>query len=467
MPRSFFRKLCSACLLFLLAVAFPLHSIELTTPDWEIVADGVSVSRPQKTSWGYVTVTDGRTLIGWTESGKKVFQRKLKRKPSELLCADPSDFIWSVSQDRQYLSCFNADGVLLWERKLAARCGAANLVPGRDGRLFVPLENGVLCVDINGRIIWNYTLSDGPLLTLAERTDGSLLCNGKITLSPFGDVLSESETAPEDEFVSLSSKIHTVCCDFVTVTGNRNCSVTAFDFEGNELWRKSFAPESVLFYEITDNTIMTLSESWVIAGYRYDSSPAVSPEAKKLPSRIYEATYAPDDSVSTESSSMDDYSYRLLVNGLKRIVSTNETFAVNPSARDVPYDIKLLRQAEASGYDFSSLIADIILTESDTQVLSKAAATAGSIGRDPDGRIFDAIETRLKQRTYFQFDDSIYASFCDALYSICAVSGTYARMVRALQIISPLTSTDYHTLVHEHASRVMEKLILLQQGRIQ
>lgn len=435
----------------------PLIAIELTTPDWEIVADGVSLCQPEKTSWGYVTVTDGRTLIGWTEGGQKRFQRKLQRKPSELLCADPSGFIWSISYDRQYLTQFNPDGILQWTKKLPARCAesaSAKLIPGSDGRLFIPLENSIMCVDIHGNTKWQYVLNNEELVTLYEKSDGSLLCNGKISLSPFGELLSDTEHEAPEAF--SSSDIKTSTCTFKTTTGTYS-SITAFDAEGNELWKHDFRPEKVLFFEITDATIITLSDSWVIAGYTYNSS-NISEPGLKCSSSVYEQAFG---------ISPDEKGYISLVNGLKNIISINSQIAVNPSLRNVVYDLRYLNQAASSGYDFSSLLAEIIMNETDSVVLETAVNVAGTIGRDPDGLIFNAIETRLKHRTSFQFDDGMYAAFCNSIYAICERSGSYVRYLRALEILTPLVSTDYHTLVHEHASATIEKLIQLQTSRIQ
>lgn len=436
--------------LILLCAAVPLFSIELTTPDWEIVADGVSVSKPAQTSWGYVTVTDGRTLIGWTESGRKRFQTKLTRKPSEELCVDYADFIWLVSYDRQYLTQFNGDGVLMWEKTLPSACTAAPLVPGKDGRLFVPLENSILCVDMNGKTVWEYTLTDGQPLSLIQADDGVLICNGNIVLSPFGELLY-GYVIPQNEANTPSQEmIHTASCDFVISDNSRNSAITAYDFDGNELWSKSFAPEKVLFYEITDTTIMTLSESWVIAGWKYNSQPVPRKAAQVPDRRIYDADYG------VSSAEMN---YSVMVTCLNRIIQIAGSLSVNGSVRDVVYDIRYIKKAETSGFDFSALLADIILNETDMGVLETAVAAAGSIGRDADGQIFSAIEARLKQRTQFQFDDSMYAAFCDAIYAICRKSGGTERIIRALQIISPLNSTDYHSLVQRHAFEIMEKLV--------
>lgn len=433
------------------AISFPLFSIELTTPDWEIVADGISITVPEKTSWGYVTVTDGRTLIGWTERGKKIFQRKLKRKPSELLCVDSSDFIWSVSYDMQYLSLFNPDGMLQWEKKLPAKSTLSPLQPGKDGRLFICLENSILCVDMNGRTVWSLQIEGSSPETLSICDDGSLICNGKHHISPFGEYLEELALPIEKEFTSDSRLIHTATCEFTYSTGAKS-RLTAFDFDGNELWNKSFAPEKVLYYEITDNMIMTLSESWVIAGYRYNSTPETVNTASPVSLNLYEKSYG----ISSE-----EYDYHSLVSGLQRLNQYNNRMTVNPAIRDIVHDLQYIKKAESSGFDFSVLLSDIILCETDPGVLETAVSAAGNIGRDPSGLVFNAIETRLKQRTSFQFDDSMYAAFCDALYAICLKSGTSVRVLKALEIISPLTSTDYHTIVHEHASLVMEKLVQL------
>ncbi|MBQ0165992.1 MAG: hypothetical protein KBT02_02645 [Treponema sp.] len=432
-----------------------MYSIELTAPDWEFVADGVSVSQPVRTSWGFVTVTDGRSLIGWTESGEKRFHQMLKRKPSELLCADSSDFIWNVSYDRQYLSYFNPDGVLLWEKKLDARSAAVMPVPGRDGRLFLALENAVICVDINGKTVWSYEINGSQILSLYEKADGSLLINGNMCLSPFGELLSESGTDTESSVnSSVSDFIHSETCDFRITSSSGSKEVTAYDFDGKELWRKAFTPEKVLYVVITDSTIIALSESWTIAGYTYSSIP--SHAVLKVPEQnaLYESVYG---------TSSVEKNYRTIVSGLKRIITVINRSSVNASTRDVFHDMQTLQKAQNAGYDFSSLIAEIIMKENDPGVLQTALFAAAGTGRDPDGLIFDAVEARVSYPS-FRYDDGLYAAFIDALFNICVTSGDKERIVRAKKTVTPLVTLFNRTLVQKHAAEVLEKLIIMEKG---
>lgn len=445
-------------LLFIIISILPVFAFEFQMPDWEIVADGIALCNPVKTSWGFITVTDGRTLIGWTENGRKMFQRQLIRKPSSLLCVDYADFIYSLSYDMQYLTCFNPDGLSLWELKLPEK--STDIVPltGLDGRIFVLLESSVLCVNINGEEIWRLPLESSQTPSLTSEADGSILVNGIYKVSPFGSLLAEEENnvTSINRSSSVSRMIHTVSCDFETVTGNSS-SISAYDFDGTLLWAKSFTDEKAVYFAITDRTIMTLSENWVIAGYRYNSISSSDAKVKSFSSRMYENSY---------NKSESENEYHSLIKGLNQIIQHNDNRAINQSVREVLYDYLNIQKAESSGLDFSSLLSEIILKETDTVLLETAVNAAGKTGRDHDGRIFDALELRLKQRTQFQFDDRMYAAFCDSIYEICRKSGTDDRMLRALEIISPLTNTDYSTLVCRHAADTIEKLLLLQTIRV-
>lgn len=445
------RRFCVTFLIMLLSTV-TLQALELTVPDWEIVADGVSVSKPVRTAFGFATVTDGRTLIGWTENGDKYFQRSLKRKPSELLCSDNAGFIWSVSYDRLYLSCFNPDGTLLWEKKLPAPCSTAELISGRDGRLFAALSNSVLCVGINGMTLWECPLGETAIKSLSEADDGSLIVNGTVIISPFGEVIETAESAYPHDKSGDSGIIHTATTDFITRTEVGTSSISAVDEDGNEIWKKSFYPVHVLYFEVTDNTIMTLGANWVISGYCYNSSPSHS-QAAVIPSMIYESGYG------TSASEKD---YRSIVNGLNRIIQYDTSITlVNPSQRNVTNDLAIIKKAENAGIDLSELLARIILEENDPIILETAVHTAGCIGRDPYGLIFNALQTRLEKRTSFQFDSSMYAAIMDAYYAICLNSGTVSRIQKALMALSPLLSDSYQTLVREHAAETSEKLIRL------
>ncbi len=163
--------------------------------DWTAVLDGEAVCRPQRTSYGFAVLTDGRSVTACTETGKILWQRGVPGRPDPYLAVLENDFILTVSGGRT-LRLMNPDGLVLWSRTVPFRI-TDNPRAGRDGRIFVRGEKSAACYGMNGVCKWTLETETQDALPLTELNDGTLLvflkktADGKseaVRVTPFGAV---------------------------------------------------------------------------------------------------------------------------------------------------------------------------------------------------------------------------------------------------------------------------------------
>jgi hypothetical protein len=196
---------------FLFLPIFFLISSLSAQSDWQTVLGGSVIAPPHTTSWGFISITEGNLLSACTENGKILWQKKLRDKPSTYYAVTKNDFLYSISDSKTKISLYNPSGIFLWEKELPdLACGPP--LCGRDGRIFVPTKNKLLCYGLKGIRKWQIDTeianSDFPLL---ELNDGSLLLildktqqNDSIgcRISPYGTIIEE---------IHFSGKIFNAC----------------------------------------------------------------------------------------------------------------------------------------------------------------------------------------------------------------------------------------------------------------
>lgn len=164
---------------------------------WLSVKSGKSICRPQRTSYGWIDLTDGKMASAISESGKVLWQKGLPYTPLPLLSAAPGDFSYVVLKNKK-VCLLNHSGLVLWQREIGFE-PALPVLPARDGRAFVFGKEDAACLGINGILKWRQkTEPISASLAPVQANDGSLLLflealtDGKssaLRYSPFGELL--------------------------------------------------------------------------------------------------------------------------------------------------------------------------------------------------------------------------------------------------------------------------------------
>jgi hypothetical protein len=146
------------------------------------------------TSYGFLLLTEGRTLAALTLGGTFYWQYSFRERP-DFFSADTDDFVYAVTGGR-VLHKINPSGRLLWnvDTREVLRCPP---LPGRDGRVFAASDRALLCYDTRGRLRWKQKIPP-PAFPPLELNDGTLLvisgeggASSGLRISPFGEYIEE------------------------------------------------------------------------------------------------------------------------------------------------------------------------------------------------------------------------------------------------------------------------------------
>lgn len=177
----------------LLGTAFLLCALGLSaeSPKWTRVLSGSPVAGPLALGDRAVTVCDDRSVTCVDREGSFLWSRHVSGKPLPYAAVLPGNSLLAVSESGIY-TLFSPDGNQLW-RVSAGVVPLADPIPGRDGRVFIPFREGVLCVAANGLTLWKTSLPVPFAGVAGETGDGDLLlvCEGGLLfrISPFGSTL--------------------------------------------------------------------------------------------------------------------------------------------------------------------------------------------------------------------------------------------------------------------------------------
>lgn len=198
---SFIKKTAVISLILLLFSTAFCDTLDYLNASWNTVTGGELVCSPEATDFGFVTVTDGRTLEAFSSKGTVLWSKKLALSSKCMIKVLEKDFILTVTASGKKLSMFNSSGVLLWEKNLDYKV-IAKPVEGRDGRFFVFGKNTLECYSITGLQKWtlNFEETLSQNLEPCEVQDGSIVyfLEGKasentkaLRVSPFGEINEE------------------------------------------------------------------------------------------------------------------------------------------------------------------------------------------------------------------------------------------------------------------------------------
>ena len=194
----------------LILLAFPAFCLDLSkeNPSWVMVLGGNIISEPERTSYGYAVLCEGKQLFGYTPQGKVLWSHKLPKKTSPFITCLSGDILLCITGKNE-MNLLNPGGLLLWSKKINFNIEDRPL-NGRDGRFFVRGKNNIACYGITSVLRWQLDVKGQDLkLPLCELEDGSVLVflnkkeDGKSIarrFSPFGEISEEIVFAGEVKY---------------------------------------------------------------------------------------------------------------------------------------------------------------------------------------------------------------------------------------------------------------------------
>lgn len=162
---------------------------------------GNVVAPPKRTSYGFISLIEGRLMSASTGSGTVIWRKSIKGVPSAFFTINDENFVYITTDNATKLSLYSPDGIFLWEAELAEPAVADPIV-GRDGRVFIVSKTSISCYGTQGTRKWFTRVPEGGTLPLSEMNDGSLLyipfftkndASIGIRISPYGESLEEIE----------------------------------------------------------------------------------------------------------------------------------------------------------------------------------------------------------------------------------------------------------------------------------
>lgn len=163
---------------------------------WTSVLPGNALCQPALTSYGFCVATDARNIMGYSYTGRLLWEKKTGRIRNVSLQALDGDFILFHDKSNNVLKLFNPSGSEIWSISMDFTLYDKPFV-GRDGRFIVYGENKAVCYGINGSLRWILETPAQKKLPLQELPDGSIIIfledeNGftkGLRISPFGELL--------------------------------------------------------------------------------------------------------------------------------------------------------------------------------------------------------------------------------------------------------------------------------------
>lgn len=176
---------------------------------WSKVIPGKFICQPQKTSFGFVSITDAKTITAITNEGKLYYENTIPRLTNPKLSNLNYDFLL-LSSNNNFIHLINPSGKILWTKELDGKI-ISQAVSGEDGRFFVLTKTSVFCFGMNGICKWqiNHSLNFSANNANFENqkiykfSDGSIAISDNksiLRLSPFGKILETKQFSENSSF---------------------------------------------------------------------------------------------------------------------------------------------------------------------------------------------------------------------------------------------------------------------------
>lgn len=178
------------------ASAYSQEKLSIYNTSWTAVIPGIPLCEPAVTSYGFCIATDARNIMGFSSSGKLLWEKNIGRIRNLSITTLPCDFVLFFDKSNNILKLFNPSGGEIWSKALDFTMYSRPLA-GRDGRFFVYGQSTLSCYGINGIRRWTLQTSPQKELPAQELPDGSIIifladengCTKGLRVSPFGEEL--------------------------------------------------------------------------------------------------------------------------------------------------------------------------------------------------------------------------------------------------------------------------------------
>lgn len=173
-----------------------LQKLNTENSSWTSVISGKAICPPEKTSYGFAVLTDGKMISACTDAGIKLWEKGVPGRPDPYITVFSSDFLLTVS-DKSNLTLTNPSGLTLWTVKVPFVITESPFI-GRDSRIIVKGKKNVACYGVNGICKWKLDTPVLKGLPLLELNDGTIMAmldsafGGKtsaIRFTPFGEII--------------------------------------------------------------------------------------------------------------------------------------------------------------------------------------------------------------------------------------------------------------------------------------
>jgi len=138
-------------------------------PFWRQALGGSVLSLPSVQAQSAVVALDGGNIRAYSTTGTPMWNYSARGKISPYVTRSREGTSY-ISRTNGILIAVNRSGRELWRRNMESPI-CAGIIPGWDGRLFVPVDQKIFCYTASGNLLWirNY---EAPI-TLAPKLDYS------------------------------------------------------------------------------------------------------------------------------------------------------------------------------------------------------------------------------------------------------------------------------------------------------
>ncbi|MDL2229682.1 PQQ-binding-like beta-propeller repeat protein [Treponema sp. OttesenSCG-928-L16] len=183
-------------LLFLLIVSSMAYSQNdeqpLAVPAWRQALGGALIGKPAAQAGSVVLLCDGGSLKAYSTGGRQLWNYAAGGRLGPYLSRAPEGTSYICRTNGNFIAV-NRSGRELWRRNLGRDLSAPALI-GWDGRVFVPLEQRVICYTASGSQLWEqrfeHPLVYGPVKDGLGGFAAVLQNNEVILATPFGEITS-------------------------------------------------------------------------------------------------------------------------------------------------------------------------------------------------------------------------------------------------------------------------------------
>lgn len=261
--------------------AYSVTDLTYQNTSWAAETGAAAVCQPERNSFGYVFISEGRMLNAINQNGTILWQKQVSERIQPFLTSIPGDLFFAVFS-RSKLTLINPSLIYVWQQDTGFEVIEKPLL-GFDGRVYARGSENINCYSLKGNLRWTLKLTgqntalpltsfnDGSLLVFVNSTYSASLNNGKpkrnseifgkkqnntsarissvngeykaVRISPFGEILED---------ITFNSQPKELCCTkkgIVISFADGRCSlISVKDRSVYEAWRFSqYTTESKLY----------------------------------------------------------------------------------------------------------------------------------------------------------------------------------------------------------------------------